>query len=176
MKKIVIIGSSGAGKTTLARKLSKLLDIPHTELDSIYNQANWSAIERDEFIKQVSAITAKDEWILCGNYYSKLGKEVWQKADTVIWCDYPFATVFSRLIKRTMHRSFTRQELWNGNHESIKKSFFSKESIILWMLTSWQKQKKRYSKLFAEPSQFPNTQLVRLRNSRDTNDLLQQIR
>jgi adenylate kinase family enzyme len=174
MKKIIIIGSSGSGKTTLASILSKKLNIPHTELDALYNQANWTIRHPDEFKAEVFTLVQQETWIFCGNYYSKLGKDFWLQADTIIWCDYPFHTVLSRLLQRTVVRSLKRQELWNGNRESFRKSFLSKRSIIIWMITSWRKQKTRYGQLFNNPQTFPNTTLIRLRSSRATKQFIEQ--
>ena len=165
MRKIIIIGLSGAGKTTLARELSKKLDIPHTELDSFYHQENWQPLDRDEFFNRVQKITDGDKWILCGNYFSTLGLATWQKADTIVWCDYPFSLVLRRLLKRTLRRTLTYEELWNGSRERFFVNFFTRNSVIIWMLQQWRKQKNRYSTLFHQPpKELKNVTLVRLHN------------
>ena len=172
MKKIIVIGPSGAGKTTLSMQLSELLSIPHTELDSIYHQANWQPIDTKEFKKRVNAIAKQPEWIFCGNYFSALGLDFWQQADTIIWCDYSFFLAMGRLFKRTLKRTVTKQELWNGNRESFYTNFFTKESIFVWMIGSLKKQKKRYGAIFSEPDTLAGVRLVRLRNPRETRAFL----
>jgi len=176
MKRIVVIGPSGAGKTTLASELSKRLGIPHTELDSIFHQANWQQIDDATFKKRVYEIAKQDAWVFCGGYTQKLGIELWQRADTVIWCDYSFPLVFSRLFRRTFIRGIMRAELWNGNREQFYTNFFTKDSIILWMMQQWNKQKRSYTQLFNEPDKFPNTKLVRLKTPRETREFLEKIR
>ncbi|MEO5690882.1 MAG: AAA family ATPase [Candidatus Saccharimonadales bacterium] len=164
MKRILIIGPTGAGKTTLAKKISNKLKIPHTELDSIYHQKNWQPINNGLFREIVYDIAGSDQWIMCGNYYSKLGAELWDRADTVIWCDYSFPLVFKRLFMRTMRRGIKKQELWNGNTECLYIHLFTKDSLFLWLISSWKRQKHRYSLLFFSPERFPTTKLISFKN------------
>lgn len=163
MKKIIVIGTSGSGKTTLASNISAKTGIEHIELDSIYNQENWNPIETKKFLEIVNRYTEETSWIFCGNYFTRLGLDFWKKADVVIWLDYPFNVVFRRLMRRTLNRGIARHVLWNGNRESLAKSFFSKESVILHMIQSWSKQKKRYDPIFSD-NQLGRTKLIRLTN------------
>jgi len=168
MNKVIIIGSSGAGKTTLAKALSSKLNIPHTELDSIFHLKDWQPLDNDEFKARVGSITKESSWIICGNYFNKLGGENYlSKADTVIWCDYSFLLVFSRLLRRTLKRILTKQELWNENREGFIVNFFTKESVLLWMMREWNQQKQRYGKIFQE-NKLNDTQLIRLRSPAET--------
>lgn len=175
MKKVIIIGPSGAGKTVLAQALSRKLSIPHVELDSIHHQDNWQPIDKDEFVRVVNSLTSKDSWIFCGNYFSILGIEFWKKADTIIWCDYSFPLVLLRLLRRTIRRVSTKQLLWNGNRETFLVNFLSHDSVILWMIRSWSKQKKRYGPLFSQPETLPGINLVRLKSPRVTVKFLKRV-
>lgn len=175
MNKIIIIGASGAGKTTLSVQLSELLKIPHTELDSIYHQANWQPIDKQEFVEKVNVIAKQPEWIFCGNYFTRLGMEFWEQADTIIWCDYSFLKVITRLFVRTLKRTITKEELWNGNREGFYTNFFTKKSIFVWMLQSWNKQKKRYGIIFSESEKYPDIHFVRLKSPNETKAFLKQV-
>ena len=175
MKRIIVIGASGAGKTTLAKALAEKMDIPHFELDSIFHQKNWQPLDTIEFRNRVNKITEQQGWVICGNYFTKLGgKEFWQKADTVIWCDYSFPLVFSRLVRRTFHRTVTRQELWNKNRESFITNFFTRHSVLFFMLRKWKEQRVRYGKLFKK-SKLGTTNLVRLQSPSETEIFLKRI-
>ena len=175
MNKIIVIGSSGAGKTTLAKNLSVALGIAHTELDSIFHLKNWQPLDTNEFQARVEEITNEPEWIICGNYFNKLGGEdYFSKADTIIWCDYSFPLVFSRLLSRTLKRTITKQELWNENKESFVTNFFSKESVLLWMMHTWNEQNRRYAKIFEE-NNLTGTQLIRLRSPKETAIFLEHL-
>ncbi|HEY8885917.1 MAG TPA: hypothetical protein VIM31_00225 [Candidatus Microsaccharimonas sp.] len=176
MNRIIVIGSSGAGKTTLAEDLSAKLDIPHFELDGVFHQKKWQPLETNEFKARVDEITKAPQWIICGNYFTKLGGlHFWTKADTVIWCDYSFPIVFSRLLRRTLKRTITKQELWNENHEGFVVNFFSKDSVLLWMMREWDEMKQRYEKIFKENT-LKTTKLVRLKNSKETAQFLEHTR
>lgn len=168
MKKVIIIGPAGAGKSTLAAHLAEKLGAEHTELDSIHHQANWRPINKDEFRRIVDEKTKADGWVFCGNYFSTLGLEFWKKADTIIWLDYPFPLVLRRLVKRTFNRSITQQELWNGNRSSFFENFFTKDSVIYWMMTTWNKQKRRFGPIFDNPQGLDGVELVRLRSPKET--------
>ena len=172
MRRVIIIGSSGAGKTTLAKKLSAKLDIPHVELDSLYHQANWQPASDEEFLASVKAATNGDSWVLCGNYYSRIGQEIWPQADTIIWCNYSFGRVFWQLLHRTLTRGVRRAELWNGNRERLS-ALFTKDSIILWMLQNWKKQTVRYEEMFRKPP--ISATLIRLKNPKERQDFLANI-
>ena len=67
-RKIVVIGPNGSGKTTVAKKLSQKLNIPHIELDNIYWKPNWGESSKEEFRRKVDDLTGRDEWIVDGNY------------------------------------------------------------------------------------------------------------
>lgn len=173
-KKIIIIGTSGSGKTTLARQISSKTGIKHIELDSIYNQEDWKPIETEKFITTVNRYTKEDSWIFCGNYFSRLGFDFWEKADIVIWLDYPFCLVLKRVLGRTLKRGVTHQLLWNGNRESLVRSFLTKDSIVLYMIRTWKKQKIRYDAIFAKKN-IGNTRLVRVTNKDERDRLLEML-
>jgi len=68
MKRIAIIGTSCSGKTTLARQLSKLLHIPHIELDTLFWKKNWQIADREQFRKNVARVVEQGNWVIDGNF------------------------------------------------------------------------------------------------------------
>ncbi len=149
-QRISIVGTTGSGKTTLAKAVAQQLQIPHIELDGLYWEPNWTAAAPQVFRNRVSETLSSDCWVVDGNY-SAVRDIVWSRADIVVFLDYSFWVVMQRLLQRTLQRSLKQEELWNGNREDIRKSFFSQESIVLWMLQTYQRNRKKYPLLFQRP-------------------------
>ncbi len=119
---IAVVGSSGSGKTTLARQLSQVLDLYHIELDALYHLPDWQHRSAEEFtaVIQDSFDASKEKgWVMCGGYDTVAGPLRDAHANTIIWLHLPRRTVLTRLILRTIRRGITREELWNGNRESV---------------------------------------------------------
>ena len=95
LSRVVVIGTSGAGKTTFARELSSILGCPHVELDALYWGANWTEVADDVFRERVQAATAGNRWVVDGDY-ARATDLVWPKLTAVIWLNLGFARVFSR--------------------------------------------------------------------------------
>ena len=88
IKKIIVIGCPGSGKSTLSRALHHKTDIPLYHLDMMYWNADKSTVEKSVFLERLSAVLEKDEWIVDGNYASTMELRI-QACDTVIFLDYP---------------------------------------------------------------------------------------
>lgn len=145
MERIWVVGSAGAGKSTLARALSQRLGLPHTELDRLYWRPGWQMAPTDEFLAAVDAVTSTRRWVICGNYRSA-GANVLLHADTVVWLDYPLYVSFPRLLRRTVRRARTRDNLWDsGNYESWRRAFFSRESVLLYTLRTFRRRRADFS-------------------------------
>lgn len=173
MNRIAIVGATGSGKTTLARKIAHHLDIPHIETDSVYWGPNWTPIPLEEFRHWIDIATRGERWIIDGNY-SKVRDLVWGRADAIIWLDYPFLLVFWRLLRRSIPRVFSRKELWNGNYETLRGMFLSRESLFVWLIQSYPRQKKTYPWLVTQPM-FSHLAFIRLRSPRKADEWLNEL-
>ena len=91
MKKIIIVGSPGVGKTTFARKLQEKIGLPLYHLDSIWHKPDKTNIPREEFDKILAGIISKDEWIIDGCYCRTIDIRV-KACDTVFFLDFPLET------------------------------------------------------------------------------------
>jgi adenylate kinase family enzyme len=105
MKRIAIIGSSGSGKSTFANKLGKILNRPIIHLDKEYYNSDWSEKypTKEDWKNFQRNLVSKDEWIIDGNYRSSLDIRL-DKADTVIFFDFPNWICLWRVFKRTLNR------------------------------------------------------------------------
>jgi adenylate kinase family enzyme len=138
-RRILVFGQSGSGKTTLGLAIGEALGVPHIELDSLYHQPNWVPTPDDEFVAQVASLldAHSEGWVVEGNY-KVIRPVTLPRADAIVRLRLPFRTVYPRLVWRTLSRSWRRQELWNGNRESFRLAFTSRESILLWGISHWR--------------------------------------
>ena len=146
LDRVVVVGTSCSGKTTFARHLSKLLQARHIELDAIHWKADWEPRAPAELLRLVEEAVSDERWIVDGNY-SAVREVIWSRATAVAWLNYPFWRVFSRALWRTVRRASTREELYSGNRETFRKAFLSRDSILLWIVTSHWRQKREYRRL-----------------------------
>lgn len=87
MKKIIVIGCPGSGKSRLSRKLCAKLGMPLCHLDMLYWNSDRTTVEKKVFLERLSAVFEKDKWIVDGNYMSTMEQRL-DKCDTVIFLDF----------------------------------------------------------------------------------------
>ena len=162
MRRVHVVGTSGAGKTTLATRLARILNVPHIELDAIHWRPNWTPLDRRIMRAWVYTMIQGDGWVIDGNY-SFVHDIVWQRADTLVWLDYPLPTVMWQLWWRTLNRSLGRAPLWNENRENMWTRLATRHSLFLWALQTHGKHRRRYPAWLAEPEN-AHLRLVHLRS------------
>lgn len=175
MKKINVVGTTGSGKSTFSRALADALGYRYVQLDELFWKPDWQEAGDDEFFGKIQHALNSDHWVLDGNY-SRTQSIKWEQADTIIWLDYSYTRTPLQLLKRTVTRATTRQELWQGtgNRESFYKSFFSRDSILLWFFKAYPTIRERYSALQTDPS-IKHINFIRLRNPAEASQLLQKV-
>jgi adenylate kinase family enzyme len=114
-QRILVAGSTGAGKTTMARALALRLGLPHTEMDALWHGPGW--VPRPEFAADVAAMVATGRWVT-EYQYRPVKAGLLGAAQAVVWLDHPFALVAGRLLRRSVARAVTRRPLYNGNVEN----------------------------------------------------------
>ena len=158
--------ASSCGKTTLGRELARRLDVPFVELDALHHGPGWTEATAEELRAKVEPIVAGDGWVIDGGYWGKLGDLVLRNADAVVWLDLPVRIWLPRLIRRTIGRILRREELWNGNRESVRKVFFSRDSLIWYALRNHPRHRRDY------PERLAPYEVVRLRTPKEVNQWL----
>jgi adenylate kinase family enzyme len=162
-----VIGNTGSGKTSLSRALATKLDVPHLELDAFNWQPGWKEASHDDFRSRVAAALETDGWVVDGNYRSRLGTYVLDRADLVVWLDLPLPTILLRVVRRTVRRLRTRELLWGKNVETLRGAFFRRDSLIWWAVRTHFRWRRRLPLLVAK---YPH---VRLRSLRDVERFLE---
>jgi adenylate kinase family enzyme len=140
LARVVIQGTSGSGKTTLARSLAQAIDVDYLELDGLYQQADWTPLDVEEFRSRVQVFVDRPRWVIDGNY-SHVRDILWPLATTILIIDLPRRITTTRVVKRTLLRIVKREQLWNGNRESWRNalSLDPMRNIVLW---SWNSHPK----------------------------------
>lgn len=164
MQRIVVVGTTGSGKTSMARELGQRLGLPHIELDALHWDPNWTVAPDEAFRERVAQAVAGDRWIVDGNY-DKAREIVWPRADMVVWLDYDLLRILWRLSRRTVGRLVRRETLWNGNRETWSSQFLSRDSLFVWLLKTYKRIRLRYLQRMAQP-EYAELQFVRLRSPR----------
>jgi adenylate kinase family enzyme len=99
MRRVLVVGCAGAGKTTFARRLAKKLALPVIHLDFHFWRPNWQAPERETWREQVVALAAQPEWVMDGNYSNTYDIRM-PRADSLLWLDYPRRVCMRRVVMR----------------------------------------------------------------------------
>jgi adenylate kinase family enzyme len=172
-RRINVVGTTGSGKTTVARAIAEQFGVPCIELDALFWKPDWGQTLDDEFLPAVDEATRADRWVLDGNY-SRTRPIVWPRADTIVWLDYGFPRVFGQLLWRTIRRAITREPMWEGCVETWRKGFFSMDSILIWCLKTYWRRRRNYPELFARP-EYRHLRLIRLRSPREMADWLRRL-
>jgi adenylate kinase family enzyme len=161
-QRILVAGLSGAGKTTLARRLGQLLDLPHTELDALHHGPGW--VPRPDFLTDVRALAADDRWVTEWGY-SSARPILTPHADLLVWLDLPFRVSLGRVVRRTLRRRWHREVLWNGNLEPPLNTYFTdREHVVRYMITT----RHKYDGLVpAAAAERADLTVVRLRRRHD---------
>src|SRR2546422_5327539 len=85
--RIVVVGTTGSGKTTTARRIGEIIGAPHVELDALHWEADWTEADTETFRRRIVEATAGERWVVDGNY-AKGRDLVWPRAEMIVWLDY----------------------------------------------------------------------------------------
>jgi adenylate kinase family enzyme len=176
VRRVSVVGTSGSGKSTVARELAAILGVPHLELDAVHHQPGWAPLPTDEFRRIVAARAAAGGWVIDGNY-GRVRDLVWARADTVVWLDLPKRTVMRQVVWRTLRRVALRRELWNGNRERWRNflTWNPEQSVISWAWHKHAPDHARYAAAAADPAS-AHLRFIRLASRRDVARFLDDAR
>ena len=174
MERVIVVGTSCSGKTTLARRIAESLDLPHVELDAVFWGPDWSECPIETFREAVQEHVESDRWVVDGNY-SKVRDILLSRATDAIWLNYSFPVVFWRALTRTCRRVVLHEELFGGNRETFRDSFLSRNSILWWVIRTYRGRRRAYRELFSVGAG-AGVRLTELRRPREVDNLVESIR
>lgn len=161
--RVLVSGNSGAGKSTLAREIGRILALPYTELDSLFHGPGWEP--QPDFVDKVDAFTSGPRWT-SEFQYDDVRPMLLDRADLMVWLDYPHRVVMRRVSTRTVVRRIRSQHLWNGNYEPpLRKVLTDPEHIIRY---AWGARHGAAGRAQAMLVSHPGLPVVRLRSPRET--------
>jgi adenylate kinase family enzyme len=175
-RRIAVWGVTGSGKTTLAQRLAAILGVGVVELDAIRHARGWDSTDWPEFrtVLTERLDSMPDGWVVEGSYSAIMGVYL-SRIDTMVWIHLPFRTSFWRLLKRTIPRGVKQTQLYTptGPHESIRQTFFSRQSILWWSITSHRgSSEKRRERIAALP---PHVRVYELRSPQEVEAFVQAV-
>ena len=123
MRRLLVIGCAGAGKSTLARALAATLALPLVELDRVYWRPGWQEPDRDQWRAAVADHAAAPRWVMDGNYGDTFDLRM-PLADGIVWLDYPRGICLRRVAARTLrNHGRTREGLPDGCPDRFDPAF-----------------------------------------------------
>jgi hypothetical protein len=174
-QRILILGRTGSGKTTLARELAAATGLPHVELDALYFEPGFTTVPLPVLRERTAIAVAQTRWVTDGNK-AAVRDLVWPRADTVVWLDYPLAVSLWRLAKRARRRtrSLRTEAARPGSGLRLGQQMRSGAKGVFTALRSHRGQRREYPRMFAEPGN-SHLAVVRLRSPRATRRWVERV-
>lgn len=157
MQRVLIAGSTGAGKSTLAAELARRHQLPYTELDSLFHGPGW--VPRPQFLDDVRTVIAADRWVSEWQY-DEARPLLLARADTLIWLDFPRRTVMQRVLRRSLRRALLGERTFNDNTEGFR-NWLDPGHPVRW---AWSNQQQARARVLAAIEQRPDLTLLRFRS------------
>ena len=174
--RIIVVGTTCSGKSTLAENLGKKLNLDYVELDALYWQPNWVGTPDEEFAKKVDNATLGTRWVVAGNY-SRTRPITWSRAQVIIWLDYSLPLIYWRLITRTIRRNLSRELLWGTNRDRfwIHFKLWSDESLVKWLFKTYWRRKREIPALFENP-EYGHLKVLHFTSPKETNEWFENLK
>jgi adenylate kinase family enzyme len=150
-RRIVVVGSTSSGKSTLAATLAERLDMPFVELDALFWLPNWVESDDDSFGVKMREATDGDAWVVAGSYRRVSERVTWPRAETMIWLDYRLPLLLWRGVVRAWRRWRSKELLWGTNYEDFWAHFYRRDSLLLFAIRTHRSNRRRWLTMMEDP-------------------------
>ncbi|MDQ8023398.1 MAG: shikimate kinase [Moraxellaceae bacterium] len=173
---INVLGCSGSGKSTFARRLAAALGVRYIEMDAVFWEPAWTEPTDERFFARLrdALVEGDGRWVLDGSYTRTIPIK-WPLVRTVVWLDMSFGLTVWRVFWRALHRAWSGAELWpgTGNCESLGR-MFSRKSIVLWAIEHHGPNRMKCEAQMRDP-QYAHIRFIRLRSPREVEAFLRAV-
>ena len=163
-RRILVCGLTGAGKTTVGKKIAESLSLPLVELDGLLWLPEYRQRTDEDFRAQIRVTLGRypEGWVAAGNLIRPSDGMVFREADAIVWLRMPFPLTFWRLLRRTTMRILTGYRYpVSGDRTLIRREFFSRRSLILYAVRNRKPHVETVSAMLAALTQQPQVIVVR---------------
>jgi len=177
-QRIIVIGNTSTGKSTVAARLADLIGGKHIELDALHWLPDWQKPADEDFEAAIRlAVDEAPRWTTSGNYLRHTLAITWPLADTLIWLDLPLRTIVPRVISRNWRRWRNNELLWGTNREDFSrhlKLWDQQESLISFAIRQQRPKQRQHTALLADP-RWSHLQRHHLRSTAEVARFLEQV-
>ena len=173
LKRVIVVGTSGSGKTTFARALASKMGVPHVEFDAYRHGPNWTETPNDVFRQKLSEA-------LSGPSVGG-GWELQRRSGCCLATRHghcvarlPVSPDLLEAVPADHRQAVRRTELWNGNRESLWEHLFTRDSLLLWAIQTHWSRRRRYRVTFKLP-EYNHLTVFHVRRARAADALLDSI-
>lgn len=155
--RILVWGNSCAGKSSLAERLARRLDIAWVDLDALNWLPNWVGLNATDpalLEAKMAAATSTDAWVVSGSYTRQAQRTFWPRLHTIIWLDLPMVLLLRRVLVRSWRRWRTKELLWGTNYENFwdqLKIWKREDSLVWWIIANHHRRRRETLEYMADP-------------------------
>ena len=176
-RRIIVVGPSCSGKTTLGAEIARRIGAPFIELDALFWKPGWTPPPDDEFREKLLESHARDSWVSAGNYLRHTRHLTWPLAETIIWLDFPLRITTPRVLARSWRRWRSKELLWGTNRERFwhQLKFWSpNDSLIAYNALQHRKHRATFEQAM-DDARAAGKRFLRLASPRAVERLLESL-